>query len=270
MATVDGFVKLHWSLFRSGYGKLLGPQAGWLLCALATRADRDGKCHPSNELLSRETGMSISTIVAAKKELKRLGFIKYEVVRKLLRPNEKDPRKRFQNIQYYTVLALKPPQPISEIQADANEEIGPVLKSLDYLLGEHPVAASFLQANVEDLATMKVMKKSIEWGQSNDVSGDKVRLYYAISTIHNLLKTAATLDRPIALTVMDPHGLSRLKKLVGLLTVASERAGKLYEESVSDFMRWLDDKKKNKTLNLGILPLLAEEWVKSGRSRDPE
>jgi hypothetical protein len=270
MPTVDGFVKLHWSLFRSGYGKLLGPQAGWLLCALATRADKDGKCHPSNELLSKETGMSISTIVAAKKELRRLGFVKYEVVRKLLRPNDPDPRKRFLNIQYYTVLPLKPPKPIEEVIQQDNSELGTVLQSLNYLMGEHPNVASFLQANLEELKSMKIMKRSLEWAASNGVEESKVKLYYAISTVHNLLKNAAKIDRPIAIPIMDPQGLSRLIKLVGILMAASDKHGRLYEESISDFVCWLEDKKRNKTLNLGILPLLADEWVRSGRSRDPE
>jgi hypothetical protein len=266
----DGFVRLYWSLFRSGYGRLLGPQAGWLLCALSTRADKDGNCHPSNELLSRETGMSISTIVAAKKELKRLGFITYRTVRKLLRPNETDPRKRFHNIQYYTVLPLQPPRPIEELAQYANQDVGAVMKSLDFLMREHPNAASFLQANIEELKNMKVLKQSLEWAAQNDIDESKVRLYFAITTIHNLLKGAEKLDRPISIPVMEQGNLGRLIKLVSIISTISEKRGKLYEETLMDFMRWLGEKKRSKTLNLGILPLLAEEWVRSARSKGQE
>lgn len=252
----DGYFKVYWSLFSSGQSGVLGPNAGWLLCALARHADKNGKCHPSNQLLAKETGMGISTVIKAKKQLRETGYITYKTVRNL------GPNGEIRNIQYYTVKPLKPVVELPELKLSQDQDMNALLTSLDYMCREYPSIATYLSVHEDEMVKMKVPQRTLDWAEKTDVEANRVYLYYALSTVHTILKATRKLEIPANIYVMDQQGLERLGQLVKTFGGRSTTSGDPYEITVSKFIGWVVEKKKNKSLNLGILPLLAEEWVR--------
>lgn len=259
--TKDGFFKFHWSLFRSGMGHEVGPHAGWLLCALQTYANplTGEDCFPSNERLAKDTHMGVSSVIAAKKKLKEVGLIDYKIVR-MLRDNPKPNQSKHFNRTYYKLKPVQVTGANIEIPEGLSSDLVASLETLDSNIKGLPKEAAYLQASMRTLRTMKVYKQALQVAKAEGIKADKIYLHFALNTIIALKTFGAHVKKPFYARVKGQA--ANLVKFADKMFEASDLLpDSLYEQTIAKFMDWMRENRSGKSLNYGILPLLAEDWL---------
>jgi hypothetical protein len=253
MHSTKGFFKVHWDFFKTGRARDIGANAGWVLCALHSFANKEGECYPSLETLAAMTKLSIGTVVKSRGILKEAKLIDFAVSR--------DGKK---NITHYRVFPLEGVDVLKDIEADANsqpsEEFQAYLTALRNLSETYPEDASYLKTNIQTLRLMKVPNKIRQYVQNAEKDLDNTFLYFALSLARTIRVVAESFKPPATIAVRG-----KVDALVGIansMFKASEILDCTFESAASVFLKWVDTEKKNVSINTGVLLPISEEWVK--------
>ena len=245
-----GFFKVHWSYVKKGLARKVGPSAHLLLTALATYMNRKRECYPSNATLSTVTGLSVSTIVRSKKRLKSLGLIRYELV-----------REKGHTFDRYKLALIADRKTLPNVNAQGSEDIGTDIRLLHDYLDAYPKDSTYLQNNADQLKELKFPPVVLKMIQQTRASMDRARLYFAMATINTLHVCCDKIDQPFYAQVRGQ--IKSLIKFANIMFEAAEREDVDYEVAIQSFLTWVGRRRRTKTLNWGILPLLAGDWVQS-------
>lgn len=254
----DGFFKVHWSFFKSGLAAKLGPSTGWVLMALHRYANAEGHCHPSNKTLGRDTDLSVSYIVVAKKQLQKAGLIDYKIV-----------REGKKNRTYYRLKPLRGAEVLSDVDKDLAAahptDVKRYLGLLKKYATQYKQEASYLKTHLQTLKEMKVYPSVLNTLKKEGMDLGNAYLYFALSLVHTLKTVSVQSAEPFPVRVQN--NTSRIVQVANSMFKVSSLLSIAYEDALLKFMGWVHQKKAHINLHLGILGPLSDEWARGEKKK---